>query len=258
MSWAASIVVPLPAEGTIDGQAGVLRNAARSYQQFIDSSQLAGISSPVLLTGMQFRLAIGTNWQSLGATGTSWPSVPISFAQYDVQLSQATEPLITNGQYLSLVPTFASYQASDVTTVRSGAMNIPAGAFLADGGSTGTHSFGYTIDFTTPYAYTPGTDLVLMLRYTGYTGGALPAAFASSDPGVAHVADSIVSTTGGATAVTPTAFTGPAYVQFTYVPEPQMWSLVCFLALVWWSGRNRTVHCPTAHPLPSALRRLHP
>jgi hypothetical protein len=219
-TWAATVVVPLAAESPLDsGLNTPLRNLPRSYQQFIDSSQLASITEPVNITGMQLRLAIGENWRPVGYVGATWPDVPISFAQFDVQLAQASAGLSSDGEYLSTTPTFASYQGADVTTVRSGLLDIAASAFSADGGAVGVHTFGVLLNFTTPYVYTPGTDLTLMIRHGGYTGGALQAFFASR--GFQNNVSDAISSTVSATAAAPNGFSSPMYLQLTYAPVPE-------------------------------------
>jgi hypothetical protein len=157
-----------------------VRNAARTYEEYFASSNFSSITQPVKITGMQFRLAVGENWRPVGYVGQAWPDVPISFGSYNVELSKPTAQLVADGEYLSISPTFASYQDGNLTTVRSGALNIAANSFLADGATPALsiHSFGPVISFSTPYTYTPGNGLVMLIRHLGYTGGALNAFFA--------------------------------------------------------------------------------
>jgi hypothetical protein len=159
--------------------------------------------------------------------------VPISFGSYNVELSKPTAQLVADGEYLSISPTFASYQDGNLTTVRSGALNIAANSFLADGATPALsiHSFGPVISFSTPYTYTPGNGLVMLIRHLGYTGGALNAFFGSRDF-ANGVTDAISSTTSG-TASVPDGFSSPVFVQFIYqpVPEPTTFSLLALVAM---------------------------
>jgi hypothetical protein len=124
------------------------------------ASNFAAITQPSKITGMQLRLAIGENWRPVGYLGSTWPDQNISLPIYSVTVSKPSAGLASDGEYLSLTPTFASYEVAPVN-VYNAALNIATGAFAADGGAVGMHSFGPAITFSTPYMYTPGDGLML-------------------------------------------------------------------------------------------------
>jgi len=217
----SGLVVPVGAESSADsGVNTAIRSAPRTYQEYMAASNFSAITQPSLITGMQLRLAIGENWRPVGYVGSTWPSQNISLATYSVTLSKPSAGLVSDGEYLSTAPTFASYEVSPVNTYNA-ALNIAAGAFSADGGAVGVHSFGPIINFTTPYAYTPGNGLVMRINHGGYTPSAELNAFFGSRTFQNGVADAISSTTSG-TATAPSGFSSPYFVQFIYqdVPEP--------------------------------------
>lgn len=219
----AQFVAPIGVESVTDsGLNTVLRNAPRAYEEYFSSANFSN-SSPVNISGMQFRLAIGENWRPAGYVGASWPNAPITFSDYTVTLAKATPGLISDGEYLSLTPTFASYLSSPVV-VRSGPLTIPANSFPADGGATGIHSFGAVIPFTSSYTLNPGDSLVMLIRLSGYGASGTPAqAFFASRSFENGVTDAI-SSTASATAAAPSAFSSPVFVQF--VPEPATMALL--------------------------------
>ncbi len=219
----AQFVAPPGLESaTESGLNTVLRNAPRAYEEYFASNNFSNVS-PVSISGMQFRLAIGENWRPAGYVGSSWPNAPITFSDYTVTLAKATAGLVTDGEYLSTSPTFASYLSSPVV-VRTGSLTIPANSFLADGGATGIHSFGAVIPFTTSYVLNPGDSLVMLIRLSGYgaTGTPLNAFFASRS--FANGVTDAISSTVSASAASPSAFSSPVFVQF--VPEPATMALL--------------------------------
>lgn len=219
----AQFIAPIGTESaTESGLNSVLRNAPRTYEEYFAPVNFTN-TSPVSITGMQFRLAIGENWRPAGYVGTSWPNAPITFSDYTVTLAKATAGLITDGEYLSLTPTFASYLSSPVV-VRTGSLTLPANSFLADGGATGIHSFGAVIPFSTPYTLNPGDSLVMLIRLSGYgtTGTPLQAFFASRS--FQNGVTDAISSTASASAAAPNGFSSPVFVQF--VPEPATMALL--------------------------------
>jgi hypothetical protein len=234
VSRAAQVVAPiLPEVALSSGLNTTVRNAPRVYEEFLGSNNFSSITQPSLITGMQFRLAIGENWRPLGYVGSTWPDQAITFTQYDVQLSKPSATLVSQGEYLSLTPTFASYQDGGLTTVRSGPLTLPANSFAADGAipATDIHSFGPTITFTTPYAYTPGDGIVMLIRLSGYGATGTPLqAFVGSADFLNGTADAI-SSTASATAAAPNGFSSPVFVQFTHQPVPEPAGLMCLAAV---------------------------
>ena len=217
-----------------------LRNAARTYQAYYGASTFAAVTEPTTFTGIQFRLAIGENWRPAGYVGASWPDAGINFSSFTITLAKATPQLITDGEFLSLSPTFASYMSSPVV-VRTGSLSFGANSFAADGGAAGIHSWGQTISFSTSYTLNPGETLVMLINHSGYgaAGTPLQAFFASGayQPGVT---DAISSTASG-TATVPNGFSSPLIVNFVTVPEPALTSLVALGGLVLIAARRRMV-----------------
>ncbi len=213
-----SLTLPTVAESaTVSGLNTTMRNLPRTQQQYINSAQLSSITSPVFITGIQFRLALGENWRPAGYVGASWPNVAINFPAYNITLGAATTSLDSDGEYLTSANSFAATQTG-ATAVRSGPLSITAGAFLADGGTSGVHSWGPVIDFDTDYVYTPGTSLVTTFSLQGYTGGAAQAFFASTGY-AADAQDAIFASTFGAT--NSTGWNDVVIVNYLTAPIPE-------------------------------------
>lgn len=223
---AQSVISPTTTESAAtSGLTTALNAGARTYMGYLDASQFSSLTSPVLITGIQFRLATGFNSQISTAT---WPPQDLTFSDYTIQLSRASAADEAAGD-LEDGTSFASNQnAATAATVRSGGLTIAANSF--SNSLSGVNTFGPTISFSTPYLFSPGSSLVYLISESGYgTASTVPqAAFASTDyaPGVA---DALVSTTGaGATA--PDGYTSPLIVQFQYTsaaaPVPEASSVV--------------------------------
>lgn len=234
----ANIVAPTGVESSaVSGLNTGIRSAPRSYQEYMAASNFAAdVTAPTTITGMQLRLAIGENWRPAGYVGASWPSQPISLGTFTVTLAKPSAGLVTDGEYLSLTPTFASYQSSPVV-VRTGTLTIPAGAFSADGGATGVHSWGPVITFSTPYTINPGEGLVMQINHGGYTPSAELNAFFASRDFANGVTDAISSTASG-TAAAPSGFSSPYFVNFV-VPEPTSLGLIGGVSLLMSRRRGR-------------------
>lgn len=219
-----------------------IRSAARTYQAYYHQSNFTSVASPVLITSMQFRLALGEN--SGVAVGGTWPSQDVSFTNYDVQLSRASATVQAAGEFPSATTAFAANQGTNLTTVRSGAMTIPAGSYANAGSQTEPNLYGFTIQFSTPYLYTPGEELVLSLTHTGYTPAAELQPFFASDDYAPNSRDA-VSSTAGYNAAVPTGFTAPMFVQFGVAPVPEPAGVLAAAAgcvgVGAWVRRRRTV-----------------
>ena len=196
-----------------------LNTNARTYMGYLSAAEFSSLTTPVYITGIQFRLATGFNSQITTAT---WPPQALAFSEYNIQLAQASAADVAAGD-LEDSSVFANNQnAATAVTVRSGGLTIAADSF--SNSLAGTNSFGPTISFTTPYAFLPGSSLTYLIDESGYgTSSTVPqAAFASTDylPGVA---DALVST-AGADATAPGGYTQPLLVQFQYstaAPVPE-------------------------------------
>src|SRR4029079_15964768 len=63
----ATLVAPAGVESSLEsGLNTAIRNAPRTYQEYIAANNLSSITQPVRITGMQLRLAIGENWTARG------------------------------------------------------------------------------------------------------------------------------------------------------------------------------------------------
>lgn len=210
--WSQTAVIPNTAETS--GLNTAFRNAARTYMAYYTPVNFTSITSTVLITGMQLRISATGN-TSIPAT---WPSQVLNFTNWDMQLSRASNQLITDGEFLSSTGAFASYQAGTITTVRSGALSIPTASFVNTGS---TNAFGLLVNFTTPYLYHPGEELVVYLTHTGYLPSTEAQPFFANASFANGVADAISSTVGYQEANS-NGFSSPYIMQLTFaaVPEP--------------------------------------
>ena len=185
-------------------------SGAATYMGYLDASEFSSFTSPVLITGISFRLATGYNSQILTS---AWPSQDLTFSNFNIQLAEASTADETAGD-LEDGTSFANNQnAATATTVRSGALSVAADSFTNS--LTGTNTFGPTLAFSTPYTYTPGESLTYLIDESGYGTSETQAAFASSDFSE-FAADALDSSDG--TGV-PTGYTSPLIVQFQYETE---------------------------------------
>ena len=217
---AQTIVAPNVTEAAANsGLTTPLNSAARTYMGYLDASQFSSLTTPVYITGIQFRLATGFNSQ---ITTAAWPPQALTFSEYNIQLAQASAADVAAGD-LEDSTSFANNQnAATAVTVRSGGLTIAANSF--SNSLTGVNSFGPTISFTTPYTFVPGSSLTYLIDESGYgTSSTVPqAAFASTDYATG-MADALVST-AGTDATAPTGYTSPLIVEFQYstlAPVPE-------------------------------------
>lgn len=203
---------------TESGLNTAVRNAPRAYQAMYTAANFGAVTSPVSVSGMQLRLAIGENWRPAGYVGASWPDANINFADYEIVMARCTPALLADGEYLSTTPTFASYLSNPVV-VRTGPLTIPANSFQADGGAAGIHSWGFLFNFSTSYTINPGDSLIIQIRHSGYgaTGTPLNAFFASRS--FQNGLTDAISSTASQAAAAPNAFSSPYFVNLV-VPTP--------------------------------------
>ncbi len=191
------------------GFSSLSRSVPRVLQQFYEAPNFAAITQPVQITGMSWRLPAIAN--------TSYPTVDITFAQYDVTLAKASPAVDAANQLTST--TFADNMVSPVV-VRSGGLTIPAGSFTDSDPSTdplNPADFSYQLTFTTPYMYAPGDDLILLVRHSGYTASATQTQW--NFDGYAFANGSLVNTSS-VSGTTGSFFGNLNKIQFTYIPEP--------------------------------------
>jgi len=118
------------------------------------ASELAAIGVGDQITGMQWRL------QTNAGSSAAWPTVPVTWANYDVTMSQAANAMG------AMSTTFASNMTNPIQ-VRSGPLTLQAGA-LPGGATTppSVNDWGTLISFQTPYVYLGG-DLVVLITHPG-------------------------------------------------------------------------------------------
>lgn len=122
------------------------------YQLYIHRSRLNQWSVATEFTGIGFRLN--------GDRDTY--NQDMDFVEYNISVSESDAASFAANQLASTV--YADNIGPNEVAVRSGPLFIPANSFT-DVGSP--NPFSYIIDFSTPYMYTPGTDLVITIRHTG-------------------------------------------------------------------------------------------
>ncbi|MBS0187926.1 MAG: hypothetical protein JSS51_07645 [Planctomycetes bacterium] len=127
-------------------------NPNTAYQMIYDADQV-GVPVGAVITGVSMRAD-----QDVNAS----PGSDLTMSRYDITLSSATRTTAT------MSTTFADNEGSDVTTVRSGAISIPAGFYPAND-AQGT-AFGGFIPFTRPFVY-KGGPLSMMFRMGSLTAG---------------------------------------------------------------------------------------
>lgn len=216
----AAAIVPGDALGFNGGLSSLSREAPRVMQTFIDNDLLADITEPVMFTSVSFRLPAS-------ATDAYPLNNDISFGRWDLELAKSSVDTSAANGLTSL--TFADNMV-DAVMVRSGPLTIPQDALSPDETDPNHFGFSFDIAFSTPYAYTPGDDLVLMLRHNGH--GDTPTvqtrwnfdSFANPPvlvPGIGPWGSLVA--TGNVDAPGTTSNLGFASVnklRFTYVPEP--------------------------------------
>ncbi len=131
----------------------VIGQSGSVTQIFFPTSALSTLAIGNNITGLAFRLD--------GARTTGTPA--LSFVDYRIFLGQALDN--------SLEPTFADNysNANPRTLVRSGALNIAAGAFAAGPGA-GPEPFGPTITFDSAYSYQGGGLIIEIIHTPNGTG----------------------------------------------------------------------------------------
>ncbi|MFN4243838.1 MAG: hypothetical protein ACK4PI_11450 [Tepidisphaerales bacterium] len=217
-----------PQIAPISGMASILNPSPRSYMSYLDEqlyqSQLDG---PVLIVGMQIRLAMGSNWRLQTPetyTANTWPNVDVQMAEFRVTMGRATPTIAEAGWFRTpngiwLRGQFDLYY-QDTVEVRSGPLTIPANSFVASGGNTGSHAWGPTFTFDTPYVYTPGETLVYRVSHQGIANAdeVVPALF-SSRYGARNFTDGMVALSDLAQA--PSGLADVHYVRWITAPIPE-------------------------------------
>ncbi len=216
----AQSVITGESQGNIPGISSHSRTAPRVMQDFYDDQFFAGITSPVEILSMSFRLPdnAGDNYPALG---------DISFANYEVTLA---EPSVATEAAQGLASTTFADNWTNPVLVRSGQLDIPQGSFISNAANDpGEYSF--VIDFDTPYTYTPGNDLVLMIRHDGYTGPGGEETRWNFDS-YSWTGGNITATTGFGATDANFSFDVSTRMLFNYIPEPASLVLLALGGLV--------------------------
>lgn len=98
----------------------------------------------------------GVSWKLLNDNEDDFPYADLSFERFDVTLSTAAV------RAENVAEQFTLNEGSDVTTVRSGPLTIPARSYRSRLGST-SNDFGFFIPFSKPFVYRGG-PLAMTLR----------------------------------------------------------------------------------------------
>jgi hypothetical protein len=211
------------------GFSSLSREADRVLQQFIDSTLLTDITVPVEILGVSFRLpaSAGDDYPALG---------DLNFGVYDITLAKPSAAVAGADGLTSA--TFADNMV-DPILVRSGALNIPLGSFESNDANVDA-DFSFEIVFDTPYSYTPGDDLVILVRHDGH-GDANGRETRWNFDAFAWPNGTVVSTIDVNDAIGnfgPGTFNTVNKYQFTITPEPGSAALLG-LAGVLFAGRRR-------------------
>lgn len=193
------------------GISSLSRETDRVIQQYFDGSFFSAITEPMEITAMSFRLpaVAGENYPSLG---------DLNFGRYDITLAAPSAAAsMANGLTSA---TFAD-NMSNPHLVRSGAMAIPQNSFVSNGIDEDAE-FSFIIHFDTPYLFTPGQDLIMLVRHDGH-GDVHGVETRWNFDGYARTNGMILSTGNVDDEVAnfgPGAFDTANRIQFTFVPAP--------------------------------------
>lgn len=205
------------------GFSSLSRESDRVLQQFYDASFFSSVTTPTQIIGMSFRLpaAAAVNYPELG---------DLNFSRYDITLAQASAAAAAADGLTSA--TFADNMLNPVL-VRSGPITIPQGSFESNGLNVEA-DFSFVFQFDTPYTYTPGDDLVMLVRHSGH-GDVNGVETRWNFDAYAWTNGSVVSTLDVDDAVGnfgPGAFNLANRIEFLLVPEPASGAMVCVALLV--------------------------
>lgn len=140
-----ALVIPDSNEGS--AFIGPYGNAARQLQMIIDDTLLTSLVGKNL-TSISFRLP--------ASTATSWPPNSLTMSAFDIYLSDSVEP---SERQLN----FAANVVGIQTQVRSGSLQIPAGALTV---GSNPNNFSFKINFTSAWQYNGG-NLLIEVRHSG-------------------------------------------------------------------------------------------
>ena len=170
-----ALVIPDSNEGS--AFIGPFGNAARQLQMIIDDTLLTSLVGKNL-TSISFRLP--------ASTATSWPPNSLTMSAFDIYLSDSVEP---SQRQLN----FAANVVGTQTQVRSGSLQIPAGALTI---GSNPNNFSFKINFTSAWQYNGG-NLLIEVRHsgTGISSRSVQAA-STSAPGYGTLYSALWQSTG--------------------------------------------------------------
>ena len=170
-----ALVIPDSNEGS--AFIGPYGNAARQLQMIIDDTLLTSLVGKNL-TSISFRLP--------ASTATSWPPNSLTMNAFDIYLSESVEP---SERQLN----FAANVVGTQTQVRSGSLQIPAGALTV---GSNPNNFSFKINFTSAWQYNGG-NLLIEVRHsgTGISSRSVQAA-STSAPGYGTLYSALWQSTG--------------------------------------------------------------
>ncbi len=155
-----------------DGTTGsrFLFAGTRAYQMLYDADQV-GVPVGATINGVSFRI------DNEAPSAAFFPAADFTNDRFDITMSTATNSAAT------MSTTFANNEGSDLTTVRSGPIAIPKGAYPS---FSPQRPFGLFIPFTRPFVY-KGGPLTMLIRSGTTSGAATDVLFDSTDTGAAGV-----------------------------------------------------------------------
>ena len=212
---------PFAVDEASDNLTTPFRNLPRVLQMYFNQSDLGAFAGGVDITGIQFRL----DGITPAVSTLTWPTADINFSRYDVQLSDSSAAAFAGGELTS--STFADNIGPDVTMVRSGPLTVTANSFAEDGSTSTGASFGFLINFATPFRYQPGEDLVVTIRHSGFAETQEQPNF-DATPFVDGRNDALAGT--GSADATTGGFFGTNITQFTFAPIPEPTGLALLAA----------------------------
>jgi hypothetical protein len=214
----AAMVCPTQGASVVTGEglpyvgfSSLSREADRVLQQFYDESFFSSITQPTEIIAMSFRLpaVAGADYPALGS---------LNFGRYEITLAKPSAASAAANGLTSA--TFAD-NMQDAVLVRSGPITIPLGSFESNAAGEDA-AFSFQFVFDTPYLFTPGQDLVMLVRHNGH-GDVNGVETRWNFDGYAWDNGSVVSTVNVDAAVGnfgPGSFNLANRIEFTLIPEP--------------------------------------
>jgi hypothetical protein len=171
LGYVPTDVTPRSARNS-DGTTGsrFLFAGTRAYQMLYDADQV-GVPVGATINGVSFRI------DNEAPSAAFFPAADFTNDRFDITMSTATNSAA------NMSTTFANNEGSDLTTVRSGPIAIPKGAYPS---FSPQRPFGLFIPFTRPFVY-KGGPLTMLIRSGTTSGAATDVLFDSTDTGAAGV-----------------------------------------------------------------------